>query len=131
MRRNTKRRLRWIVLVGILVSAIAFFAIALISARTELKEIKAELKVTESVLEDTRDQEQVEAFLRTAVVLYTEGRKKEAIRFLEYAIYKMDARRNADLGILPAKMLKDPRVAKKLGLKLAKGSQKNRHFGGG
>jgi len=131
MRRNTKRRLGWIVLISILLSAIAFFAIALISARTKLAETRAELAATESVLEDTREQEQIEAFFRTSVVLYTEGDKKAAVRFLEYAISKMDARRNADLGILPAKMLKDPRVAKKLGIKLAKGPQKNRRFGGG
>jgi len=131
MRRNTKRRLGWIVFISILLSAIAFLAIALISARKELKEVKAELKQTESVLEDTREQEQIEAFLRTAVALYADGKKKEAYRFLEYAVSKMDSRRQEDLGLLPAKMLKDPRVAKKLGIKLAKGPQKNRRFGGG
>ena len=43
MKKKMKRRLRWVVIIGILLSAIIFFAIALISARTELVKAKAEI----------------------------------------------------------------------------------------
>ena len=126
-----KRRLGWIVIVGIFLFAIIFFAVALISARTELAEVKTELATTEFILSVTSEEWQIECFLRTSVVLYTEGRKKEAYRFLEYAIFKMDAKRNADLSMLPAKMLKDPRFAKKLGLTKLTKKGDVRRFGGG
>jgi hypothetical protein len=128
-----KRRLGWIVIVGILLFTIALLAIGLISARTELAAARQELAVAQCVLDDAKEQEQIEGFIRISVVSYIEGDKKAAVRFLEYAIYKMADRDRQNIGVLPAKMLKDPVIAKKLGLnKLAKkGLQGNRRFGGG
>ncbi len=128
-----KRRLGWIVIVGILLFTIALLAIGLISTRTKLAETRADLSVTKFFLDITREQEPPEAFLRISVVLYTEGKKKAAYQFLEYAIFKMDNQRQEDLSLLPTQMLRDPVIAKKLGLKVTKkGSQGNiRRFGGG
>ena len=139
MTKKVKRRLGWIVLVGILLSAIVFFAIALISARTkaavakaELAEVQNNLTEARSALEAAKDEEQIQVLIRVSVVSYTEGDRAAAVRFLEYAISKMDSRQQEDLGMLPAKMKKDPIIAKKLGLKLAKGSHGSaRRFGGG
>ena len=124
-------------LVVVLVAAI-YLAVELVDTRQELRQTRQELRqtrkelaTTEFILDATREQEQIECFLRTSVAFYFDGKKKEAYRFLEYAIFKMDAKRNADLGMLPAKMLKDPRFAKKLGLtKLTKKGNVHR-FGGG
>lgn len=131
MTKKVKQRLGWIVILGILLFTIALLEIGLISARTELAAARQELAAEQSALDDAKEQEQIECFLRISVVSYTEGRRKEAYRFVEYAIYKMADRDVAHLGALPAKMLQDPLIARKLGLKKGKTQIHACRFGGG
>lgn len=102
--------------VAIVVMAILIVSMGVIIwvADYKISELRKGWAKTEIDLADAKDQEQIEAFLRYAVVLYSEGKKKEGINCLQYALYKMEDQSSNELGLLPAKMLKDPEVKKLL-----------------
>lgn len=130
MRRKVKRRLTRIVLVIIAVFVIIFFFVILMAARERLTATRTGLMGTEFALDVAREQEQIKNFLNASADSYAVGDKKAAVRFFEYAIMLMMDREKRDLGLLPAKMLRDPLIARKLGLKRGKQTA-SRRFGGG
>jgi len=135
MRRKMKRRMGWIVLIGILVSAIAFFAIALTSARTELAKIRAGLVTVGPALEIAAEDEEIKCYLENAVLFYNEGQKRDCFKLLDVAFEKMKDRNRRNFMTLTEEMIRNPAVTSRLGLgtmRNVKATQRTaRRFGGG
>jgi len=132
MRKRMKRRMGWIVLVGILLSAIAFFAIVSISARKEVAKIRAGLATVRPALEIAAEDKHIEYYLENAVLFYNEGQKRDCFKFLDTAFERMKDRNRRNLMTLTEEMIRDPAVTSRLGFKTIERTQRNvRRFGGG
>lgn len=102
------------VVIVIMVIVIVFLGIFLWGRTQEVKELREIWAKCETDLAVAKEQEQIEAFFRNAIVFYDNGNKKGAIRCLEYALILMKEKEKRDLGLLPDKMMKDPDIAKVL-----------------
>ena len=130
MRRKVKRRLGWIVLAIILLMALIFLTVVLVTTKTELAVVRAELKETQTAFNDMENSGQIEALLLAAVTYYTEGQTQKSYRLFDYAIEKMANQQEEYVNVLPRWLFYDSIVANKFGLK-KEVKRSSRRFGGG